>query len=94
MPAHIMKVEVLGPDGAALASRDWQVLSAPAPTAIANDFAYNKFKSARFGLEAGVGAGAVVTLPPPANADATGAGKELRITDVDGNTFASALSPA
>jgi thiosulfate dehydrogenase [quinone] large subunit len=94
VPAHIMKVEVLGPDGAALASWDWQALSALAPTAIANDFAYNRFKPAPFGLEAGVGARAVVTLPPPANADATRAGKEIRITDVDGKTFASALSPA
>ena len=84
MPAHIMKVEVLGPDGGALATWDWQALSALGPTAIANAFAHNRFKPAAFGLEAGVGARAVVTLPPPANADAARAGAELRITDVDG----------
>jgi len=93
VPAHIMKVEVFGPDGRALATWDWQALSALAPTAIANDFAYNRFKPAPYGLEAGVGAKAVVTLPPPANTHATRAGVELRITDVDGKTFASNLTP-
>ncbi len=94
VPAHIMKVEVVGPDGGALATWDWQALSALAPTAIANAFAYNRVKPAPYGLEAGVGAKAVVTLPPPANADATESGAELRITDVDGKTFASTLSRA
>ena len=92
MPAHIMKVEVVGPDGGALATWDWQALSALPRTAIANAFAYNRVKPAAYGLEAGVGAKAVVTLPPPANADATRAGAEVRITDVDGKTFASSLT--
>jgi thiosulfate dehydrogenase (quinone) len=39
VPAHIMKVEVVGPDGGALATWDWQALSALGPTAIANAFA-------------------------------------------------------
>jgi len=50
VPAHIMKVEVVGPDGGALATWDWRALSALAPTAIANDFAYNRFKPAPYGL--------------------------------------------
>ena len=69
-------------------------MSALAPTAIVNDFAYSRFKPTLYGLEAGVGARAVVTLPPPANPQAATAGAELRITDVDGRTFASRLSPA
>jgi thiosulfate dehydrogenase (quinone) len=73
---------------------DWRALSALAPTAIANDFAYNRFKPAPYGLEAGVGAKAVVTLPPTADANATRAGAEVRITDVDGKTFARTLTPA
>ena len=93
VPAHIMKVEVVGPDGGALATWDWQALSALAPTAIANAFAYNRVKPAPYGLEAGVGARAVVTLPPPANADATESGAAVRITDVDGKTFACNLTP-
>jgi thiosulfate dehydrogenase [quinone] large subunit len=94
VPAHIMQVEVVGPDGKALATWDWRALSALAPTAIANDFAYNRFEAAPYGLEAGVGARAIVTLPPPANADATRGGAEVRITDVNGKRFASNLPPA
>ena len=93
VPAHIMQVEVVGRDGGALATWDWRALSALAPAAIANAFAYNRFKPAPFGLEAGVGAKAVVMLPPPANAKATRAGVEVRITDVDGKTFACNLTP-
>jgi uncharacterized membrane protein YphA (DoxX/SURF4 family) len=94
VPAHIMKVEVVGPDGGALATWDWQALSALSPTAIANEFAYNRVKPATYGLEARVGARAVVTLPPPANAETIRAGAAVRITDVDGKTFASKLTPA
>ena len=54
-------------DGGALATWDWRALSALAPSDVANDFAYNRFKPAPYGLEARVGAKAVVTLPlPPA----------------------------
>lgn len=94
VPAHIMKVEVVGLDGGALATWDWRALSALAPTAIANDFAYNRVKPAAYGLEAGVGAKAMVTLPPPADAHATGAGVKVRITDVSGKTFDSSPPPA
>ncbi len=94
VPAHIMQVEVVAPDGRALATWDWRALSALAPTAIVNDFAYNRFKPAAYGLEAGVGAKAIVTLPPPADADATRAGAEVRVTDVNGKTFTSSLPPA
>jgi hypothetical protein len=93
VPGHVMKVEVVGPEGQALATWDWQALSGLAPTAIANAFAYNRVEPARYGLEAQVGAKAVVTLPPAARTDVTPAGATLRITDVDGNTFASPLTP-
>jgi thiosulfate dehydrogenase [quinone] large subunit len=94
VPAHIMNVEVIAADGAVLATWNWQSLSALAPEAIANDFPYNKFKPAPFGLEAGMGARAIVTLPPPADAAATGAGARLQIIDVDGKSFSAPLSPA
>ena len=40
VPAHIMKVEVFGPDGGTLAACDWQALSALATTtkALGADF--------------------------------------------------------
>lgn len=93
VPAHVMTVEVAGADGRALATWDWRALSALPPAAIANTFAYNRFRPAAFGLEAAVGAAAVVTLPPPAGGDLTAAGATLRITDVDGKAFVADLTP-
>jgi len=92
VPAHVMKVEVVGPDGKALATWDWEALSALPASAIVNDFPYNRFKPGPYGLEAGMGASAIVTLPPPANGVASTSGARLRITDVDGKTFASSLT--
>ena len=45
VPVHVMKVETVGPDGKPLAAWDWRTLSALAPSAIVNDFPYNRFKS-------------------------------------------------
>jgi uncharacterized membrane protein YphA (DoxX/SURF4 family) len=94
VPAHVMKVEVVGSDGKALATWDWQALSALPAAAIVNDFRYNRFKPGPFGLEAGMGAEAIVTLPPAASATSRMSGAELRVTDVDGKTFISSLVPA
>ena len=63
VPAHVMKVEVVGADGKPLATWDWQSLSALPASAIINDFPYNRFKPGAYGLEAGMGAKAIVTLP-------------------------------
>lgn len=93
VPAHIMKVEVVGTNGAPLATWDWRALSALSATAIANDFAYNRVRPAAFGLAAGVGAKAVVTLPSPENPDAIKTGAALSVTDVDGGTFTFPLTP-
>jgi thiosulfate dehydrogenase (quinone) len=94
VPAHVMKAEALAADGKILAAWDTEALSHLPATAIINDFAYNKFKSGPFGLEAGMGAKAVVTLPPAAGAEAIGAGNVLRITDVNGKTFACDITAA
>jgi uncharacterized membrane protein YphA (DoxX/SURF4 family) len=93
VPAHVMKVEVVGPDGKALVTWDWKALSALPASAIVNDFRYNRFKPGHFGLEAGMGASADVTLPLPADAAAPPSGAQLRVTDVDGKTFATSLIP-
>src|SRR5271165_862967 len=63
VPAHVMKAEALGADGQVLGSWDTAALSALPATAIANDFTYNRFKVGPYGLEAGMGAKAIVTLP-------------------------------
>jgi hypothetical protein len=89
-----MKVEVVGSDEKALATWDWQALSALPASAIVNDFPYNRFKPGPYGLEAGMGAKAVVTLPQAASATSPTPGAQLRVTDVDGKTFTSSLIPA
>ena len=94
VPAHVMKVKVVGPDGKALATWDWEALSALPASAIVNHFAYNQFKPGPYGLKAGMGAAAVVSLPPPANAAMLRSGAQLRVTDVDGKTFVSRLTPS
>jgi thiosulfate dehydrogenase (quinone) len=94
VPAHVMKVEVVGSDGKALATWDWQALSALPASAIVNDFPYNRFRPGPYGLEAGMGAKALVTLPQAASATSPTPGAQLRVTDVDGKTFTSSLIPA
>jgi thiosulfate dehydrogenase (quinone) len=94
LPAHVMKVEVVDPDGKALATWDLQSLSALPASAIVNDFPYNRFKLGPYGLQGGMGASAIVTLPPTANAASPTSGAQLRVTDVDGQTFTSTFAPA
>ncbi len=88
VPAHIMKAEVLGADGKTLATWDTGALSALPASAIVNEFAYNRFKSGPYGLVADVGSVATVILPPEAGSKDAAAGALLRITDVNGKTFA------
>ena len=92
-PAHVMKAELLGADGKTLAIWNTEALTKLPASAIANDFAYNKFKASHYGLVATMGAMATVTLPPVANAQPKGA-TTLRLTDVSGHHFISRLTVA
>ncbi len=94
VPAHVMKADLLGPDGKALETWDTAALSALPASAIVNDFPYNKFKAGPYGLEAEMGAMAIVTLPPPADVKETAEGAVLRITDVNGRIFTDSLTAA
>ena len=94
VPAHVMKAEIVATDSKIVATWDAAALSALPEAAIVNDFAYNTFRPGAFGLEARMGAKAAVTLPPPPGGFAAAPGDVLRITDVDGRTFACSLAPA
>ena len=48
-----------------------------------------EWRAAAIAMEAGMGAAPVVTFSPPANARALTAGAQLRVTDVDGKTYAT-----
>jgi thiosulfate dehydrogenase (quinone) len=92
VPAHIMKAETLSADGTIVATWDAAALSALPQTAINNDFPYNTFRAGAFGLEAGMGARATITLPAQPNAGKRA--EALRITDVNGRTFTCKLATA
>jgi thiosulfate dehydrogenase (quinone) len=91
-PAHIMKAELLGTDGHPIAIWSTESLTRLPATDIRNDFAYNKFKAGPFGLVGGMGAAATVTLPLAANAKPVPGRATLKLTDVNGRSFSTALT--
>jgi thiosulfate dehydrogenase (quinone) len=90
-PAHVMKAELLGADGQALATWNTETLTKLPATDIRNDFAYNKFKAGPYGLVAGMGAMATVTLPSAAGAKPVPGNAVLKLTDVNGTAFSTAV---
>lgn len=93
-PAHIMVATLFGADGKPVATWDTAALSKLPADAIRNDFAYNKFKSGPYGLVAGMGAMATVTLPPPSPAPQAGTATLLKVTDVNARSFTAKIEPA
>ena len=93
IPAHIMKAEIVAADGRVLSSWDSPALSRVPSEFIRNRFAYNRFVTGPYGLVAGMGAQAVITLPPAAPVDPTSVqGGKLRLTSVDGVAFSANLA--
>ena len=92
-PAHIMVASLLGADGKPVATWDTATLSKLPAGAVRNDFAYNRFKSGPYGLVAGMGAMATVTLPPVAGTSPSGA-TILKVTDVNAHSFTAKIGPA
>ncbi len=93
IPAHIMKVELLGRQGQVLAAWNSEMLSRLAADAFRNAFAYNIFKPGPYGIVAGMGAKAVITLPPVAGTMfAPGEPATLTVGNVDGASFSVKLA--
>lgn len=92
LPAHIVKADIVAPDGRVLETWDSILLSRVPADSILNRFAYNRFVTGPFGLVAAMGSQAIVTLSPAATLGRAAAeGASLRLTGVDGSTFSSAL---
>ena len=95
-PAHVMKADLLDGAGKPVATWDTETLAKLPPSAFHNDFAYNRFKTGAYGLVAGMGAAATITLPAPADgkapAEASAGATTLRLTDVNGRSFAARLA--
>jgi uncharacterized membrane protein YphA (DoxX/SURF4 family) len=90
-PAHILLAQLLDGSGAVVEEWDTKALSHLPPAAIQNDYAYNKFRAARFGIAAGMGAKATITLPPVGQVKQPAGPATLRLTDVDGRIFSVTL---
>ncbi len=93
-PVHVVAADLLGADKQPIARWDAAALSALPKTAFANDYAYNIFAAGPFGIRAPMGAAATVILPPRAANGITSNARYLRLTDVDGRSFAVALADA
>src|SRR5258706_3447585 len=90
-PEHVVSADLLDGQQHAVAHWDAAQLSKLPKSDFANDYAYNKFGPGPFGIKAPMGAAATVTLPVPASAGIA-AVKSIRLTDVDGATFAATLA--
>ena len=94
-PSNVMTAALKSNDGTMLELWDGTTLSHLPPSAIANEFAYNRFAAGPFGLRAQMGAMATITLPATgaANIAAIHGGATLELRTVNGNTFDVAVRP-
>ncbi|MDN7501024.1 TQO small subunit DoxD [Burkholderia gladioli] len=91
-PVHIVQAVVLDANGQALVRWDADQLSHVPKSAFTNDYAYNQFGPGPFGLRAPMGAAAFVTLAlPDGHAADLAKAARLRLIDVDGRKFESAI---
>ncbi len=95
-PSHIVDAALLAAgSGEVIAHWDTKTLTSLPKTAIVNDFAYQQFKPGPFGIVAGVGAMATITLPPASGAaPLTAPGYVLRLTSANNHIFTLALPAA
>jgi thiosulfate dehydrogenase [quinone] large subunit len=88
-PSNVMTAVLTSDDGTVLEQWDGAALSHLPASAIANEFAYNRFAPGPFGLRAQMGAMATITLPVASGAD-TGSlhgAATLQLRTVNGHTF-------
>ncbi|MEA2794253.1 MAG: hypothetical protein QOI87_1633, partial [Bradyrhizobium sp.] len=94
-PSNVMTATLKSTDGSVLEQWDGTALSHLPASAVANEFAYNRFAPGPFGLRAEMGAIATITLPTPSGTDPgrlRGAAT-LQLRTVNGNTFDVAVRP-
>jgi uncharacterized membrane protein YphA (DoxX/SURF4 family) len=92
-PSNVMTAVLKSNDGSVLEQWDGTALSHLPSSAIANEFAYNRFAPGPFGLQAKMGAMATVTLPATNGVDASVLhnATTLLLRTVNGNTFSAAV---
>ena len=93
--SNVMTAALKSIDGTVLEQWDGTALSHLPASAIANEFAYNRFAPGPFGLRAQMGAMATITLPATSGAEIGGihGAATLELRTVNGNTFDVAVRP-
>lgn len=91
-PAHIMEASLRDRGGNVIERWDMIRLAQEPAGAIVNDFAYNRFKADRFGLNAEMGASATISLKTTGRLTKASAPLHLEILDIDGRSFRSTPS--
>ena len=88
-PSNVMTAALKSHDGTVLEQWDGTALSHLPASAIANEFAYNRFAPGPFGLRAQMGATATITLPATSAAGIGGVhgAATLELRTVNGNAF-------
>ncbi|EDP9508111.1 DoxX family membrane protein [Salmonella enterica subsp. enterica serovar Java] len=94
-PEHIMEAWLKDANGVTLVHWDTTMLSALPPDSFRNDYAYNKFASGHYGIQAIVGSAATLTLPAGilkrGNDRLPNGPLTLVLTDMEGHTFSTHL---
>ncbi|EHX5358773.1 quinol oxidase [Salmonella enterica] len=94
-PEHIMDAWLKDADGNVVMHWDTAMLSAIPAENFSNDYAYNKFGSGHYGIQAVVGSAAVITLPAGrihGGADILPEGPlTLELMDMEGHVFSAPL---
>src|ERR1700737_1757491 len=94
-PSNVMTAVLKSSDGSVLEQWERAALRHLPPSAITNEFAYNRFAPGPFGLRAEMGAMATITLPVTSGAD-TGSlhsAATLELRTLNGNIFTVAVRP-
>src|SRR5882672_9109433 len=88
-PSNVMTAVLKSNNGSVLEQWDGNALSHLPTSAIANEFAYNRFAPGPFGLRAQMGAMATITLPAARVSDTGSLSRAatLQLRTVNGNTF-------
>ena len=90
VPAHIVRIELLGADRRSVEIWNGTMLGALAKSAFVNDYAYNRFRPGLDGIQAEVGAKATITLPPARTNLGLAPGPYLiEATTIDAKSFAA-----
>ncbi|MHB8249281.1 MAG: TQO small subunit DoxD [Acidithiobacillus sp.] len=93
-PSHILRIELQQTqDGRIVGTWDTRTLSNLPKKSFQNDYPYQQFAAHHFGIVAGVGAKAIITLPPINTAPLAAGPYVLRVTSVNDHVWTVPVKP-